>query len=69
LQEIKLDGWRGQLHKCGGEVRLYSKRGNDLFDCFRDLVRAVAQMPIAEIKTSAWKEANRERWKSFERQA
>jgi bifunctional non-homologous end joining protein LigD len=49
LHEIKLDGWRGQLHKCGGEVRLYSKRGNDLSGRFSDLVRAVARMPIGNV--------------------
>jgi bifunctional non-homologous end joining protein LigD len=49
LHEIKLDGWRGQLHKCDGEVRLYSKRGHDLSGRFRDLVRAVARMPIDNV--------------------
>jgi bifunctional non-homologous end joining protein LigD len=49
LHEIKLDGWRGQLHKSGSLVRLYSKRGNDLSFRFPDIVAAAAQMPIGDI--------------------
>ena len=49
LHEIKLDGWRGQLHKRGSLVRLYSKRGNDLSFRFPDIVAAAAQMPIGDV--------------------
>ena len=49
LHEIKLDGWRGQLHKSGSLVRLYSKRGNDLSFRFPDIVAAAAQMPIGDV--------------------
>ena len=49
LHEVKLDGWRGQLHKCGGVVRLYSKRGNDLGFRFPDLARAVSRLPIDDV--------------------
>jgi hypothetical protein len=64
---MKSSSTAGAVSCTNAGVRFVStpKRGNDLFD----LLRAVAQMPIAEIKTSAWKEANRERWKLFERQA
>jgi len=46
---VKLDGWRGQLHKCGGEVRLYSKRGNDIGYRFPDVVRAAAVLPVGNV--------------------
>ena len=49
LHEIKLDGWRGQLHKSGSLVRLYSKRGNDLSFRFPDIVAAAARMPIGDV--------------------
>ena len=49
LHEVKLHGWRGQLHKSGGSVRLYSRRGNDLSFRFPDIVAAVAQMPIGDV--------------------
>ena len=49
LHEIKLNGWRGQLHKSGSLVRLYSKRGNDLSFRFPDIVAAVAHMPIGDV--------------------
>jgi bifunctional non-homologous end joining protein LigD len=48
LHEIKLDGWRGQFHKCKGSDRLYSKRGNDLGFRFPDLVRALASLPLGD---------------------
>ncbi len=49
LHEINLNGWRGQLHKSGSLVRLYSKRGNDLSFRFPDIVAAAAQMPIGDV--------------------
>ena len=49
LHEIKLDGWRGQLHKSGSLVRLYSKRGNDLSFRFPDIVAAAAQMQTGDV--------------------
>ena len=49
LHEIKLNGWRGQLHKRGSLVRLYSKRGNDLSFRRPDIVAAAAQMPIGDV--------------------
>ncbi len=49
LHEVKLDGWRGQLHRCDGVVRLYSRRGNDLGFRFPDLLRAVASLPFSDV--------------------
>ena len=49
LHEVKLDGWRGQFHRCDGVVRLYSKRGNDLGFRFPDLVRSVTGLPIGDV--------------------
>lgn len=49
LHEIKLDGWRGQLHKSGSLVRLYSKRGKDLSFRFPDIVAAAAHLPIGDV--------------------
>ena len=49
LHEIKLNGWRGQLHKRGSLVRLYSRRGHDLSFRFPDIVAAAAQMPIGDV--------------------
>ena len=49
LHETKLDGWRGQLHKCEGRVRLYSKKGKDLSFRFVDIVRAVTLLPVDNV--------------------
>ena len=43
LHEIKHDGFRVIARKEGGRVRLYSRPGNDLTDCF-PLVGALAQL-------------------------
>ena len=49
LHEVKLDGWRGQFHRCDGVARLYSKRGNDLGFRFPDLVRSVTGLPVGDV--------------------
>ena len=49
LHEVKLDGWRGQLHKCDGQVRLYIKRGNDLDYRFPALVQAISRLAIDNV--------------------
>jgi bifunctional non-homologous end joining protein LigD len=49
LHEVKLDGWRGQFHRCDSVARLYSKRGNDLSFRFPDLVRSVASLPLGDV--------------------
>ena len=40
--EVKFDGWRVQIHKTEGVVRLYSKRGHDFTNRFPTIVGAVA---------------------------
>ena len=37
------------MHKTGSQVRLYSKRGNDLSFRFPDIVAAAARMPIGDV--------------------
>lgn len=47
--EYKLDGARIQVHKAGGEVRVYSRRLNDVTDAVPDLVDVVKSFPAREI--------------------
>ncbi len=47
--ELKLDGARVQVHKAGGEVRVYSRRGNDVTAAVPELVAAVAALPAGEL--------------------
>lgn len=49
LHEVKLDGWRGQFHRCNGKARLYSKRGKDLGFRFPDLVRLIEPLLIDDV--------------------
>jgi bifunctional non-homologous end joining protein LigD len=49
IHEVKFDGWRCQLHKCGGAVHLYSKRGTELGFRFPKLVRSVCGLPIDNV--------------------
>ena len=30
IHEVKFDGWRGQLHKAGDDVTIFSRNGKDL---------------------------------------
>lgn len=43
--EEKLDGWKAQAIKSKGEVRLYSRRGQDVTDNFPELVEALKGLP------------------------
>lgn len=45
LHEVKFDGYRLQLHKAGDEVLIYSKNGKDFTSRFRDIARAVKDLP------------------------
>jgi DNA ligase-1 len=47
--EWKLDGARIQAHKRGGDVRLYSRGGNDVSARVPELVDAVAALPAREL--------------------
>lgn len=43
--EVKFDGYRLQLHKAGERALILSKNGKDLTSRFRDVARAVAELP------------------------
>jgi DNA ligase-1 len=47
--EYKLDGARVQLHKSGDEVRVYSRRLNDVTPAVPELVEAVRAIPAREL--------------------
>jgi ATP-dependent DNA ligase I len=47
--ELKLDGARVQVHKAGGEVRVYSRRGNDVTVAVPDLVETIQALPAGEL--------------------
>jgi bifunctional non-homologous end joining protein LigD len=49
LHEIKLDGYRAQLHKEGSDVALYSKNGKDFTTRFKDIARAVEKVPAKSL--------------------
>jgi DNA ligase D-like protein (predicted ligase) len=43
--ELKLDGYRIEAVKTGGKVTLYSRRGTDLSNRFKDVTAALASLP------------------------
>ena len=43
--EVKFDGYRLQLHKADGRSLILSKNGKDFTARFRDIARAVAELP------------------------
>jgi DNA ligase-1 len=47
--EWKLDGARVQLHKDGGDVRVFSRRLNDVTAAVPDLVEAARRLPVERI--------------------
>jgi DNA ligase-1 len=47
--ELKVDGARVQVHKGGGEVRVYSRRGNEVTPAVPELVEAVAALPARQL--------------------
>jgi DNA ligase 1 len=47
--ELKLDGARVQVHKGGSEVRVYSRRGNEVTPAVPELVAAVRALPAREL--------------------
>jgi bifunctional non-homologous end joining protein LigD len=48
VHEIKVDGYRAQIHIKNGEARVYSRRGNDWTDRFMSIAHAAKQLPIKE---------------------
>lgn len=47
--EYKVDGARVQVHKRGGEVRIYTRRLNDETEALPDVVEAVRGLPAREL--------------------
>jgi DNA ligase-1 len=47
--ELKLDGARVQVHKADGEVRVYSRRGNEVTGAVPELVEAVQALPARRL--------------------
>ncbi|HWM92740.1 MAG TPA: ATP-dependent DNA ligase [Thermoanaerobaculia bacterium] len=47
--ELKLDGARVQVHKAGGDVRVYSRRGNDVTQAVPELVESVLALPAQQL--------------------
>jgi DNA ligase-1 len=47
--ELKLDGARVQVHRQGREVRVYSRRGNEVTAAVPELVELAAALPAAEL--------------------
>lgn len=47
--EYKLDGARVQIHRAGDEVRVYTRRLNDVTAAVPELVEAVRALPVGEI--------------------
>ncbi len=47
--EYKLDGARVQIHKAGGDVRVYSRRLNEVTPAVPELVEAVGALPAREV--------------------
>jgi bifunctional non-homologous end joining protein LigD len=46
VHEIKVDGYRAQLHLENGRVRMYSRRGNDWSDRFAAIAEAAKDLPL-----------------------
>jgi DNA ligase-1 len=47
--ELKLDGARVQVHKAGDDVRVYSRRGNDVTLAVPELVETVQALPARQL--------------------
>jgi DNA ligase-1 len=47
--EWKLDGARVQVHKAGGEVRVFTRNGNDVTAAVPEIVEAVRALPAREL--------------------
>lgn len=47
--ELKLDGARVQVHKAGDDVRVYSRRGNDVTHAVPELVESVQALPARQL--------------------
>ena len=48
VHEIKVDGYRAQLHVQNGEARVFSRRGNDWTERFSSIAHGANRLPIGE---------------------
>ena len=46
VHEVKVDGYRAQLHIRDGKVRVFSRRGNDWTSEFQSIADAAKQLPL-----------------------
>ena len=53
IHEVKHDGFRAIARKDGERVRLYSRSGNDLTNCFPLIVAAMARLPSCTLDGEA----------------
>jgi DNA ligase D-like protein (predicted 3'-phosphoesterase) len=63
MVEEKLDGWKAQAIKKGGEVSIYSRRGEDKTKNFPDIVDALSGLPdgtLAEGELVYWHEGKQD---------
>jgi bifunctional non-homologous end joining protein LigD len=45
IHEVKFDGWRGQLHKAGDDVTIFSRNGKDLTSRFKAIRDSLLALP------------------------
>ena len=45
VDECKFDGWRGQLHKAGDDVVVFSRNGKDITRRFRATAHSLRVLP------------------------
>ena len=48
VHEIKVDGYRAQIHVRNGEVQVFSRRGNDWTNRFGSIAHAATRLPIKQ---------------------
>lgn len=61
--EEKLDGWKGQVVKEGGKVRLYSRRGQEVTGNFSEIAEALSGLPdgtLAEGELVYWQDGKQD---------
>src|SRR4051812_25821583 len=49
IHEIKFDGYRVQLHKRDNDIRVYTRRGHDWTDRFKNLVNPLWQLQVFNV--------------------
>jgi bifunctional non-homologous end joining protein LigD len=46
VHEVKFDGYRGQVHKVGPHVVLFSRNGHDFTERFPSIAQLLRELPI-----------------------